>query len=43
MFLFKSTFLCSLQVMFFAAMHAEFMHDHKDYGFTVQDWKFDWP
>ena len=28
--------------MFYTAMHAEFLHDHNDYGFTVSDVKFDW-
>ena len=28
--------------MFFTAAHSEFLHDHKDYGFTVSDYKFDW-
>lgn len=32
-----------MQVMFYTAMHAEMLHDHADYGFTVSpDWKFTW-
>lgn len=34
------------KVMFNAALHAEFLHDHKHYGFDVKDAdkiKFDWP
>lgn len=30
------------KVMFNTAMHAEFIHDHKDYGFDVELKKFDW-
>ncbi|XP_064639387.1 glutathione reductase, mitochondrial-like [Lineus longissimus] len=30
------------KVMFNTAMHAEFIHDHKDYGFDVDVKKFDW-
>ncbi|PVD18283.1 hypothetical protein C0Q70_20832 [Pomacea canaliculata] len=30
------------KVMFNTAMHAEMIHDHKDYGFDVQLKKFDW-
>jgi len=32
------------KVMFNAALHAEILHDHKDYGFDVSaDVKFNWP
>jgi len=32
------------KVMFNAALHAEMLHDHKDYGFDVStDVKFNWP
>ena len=30
------------KVMFNTAMHAEYIHDHKDYGFDVTVNKFDW-
>lgn len=30
------------KVMFNTAMHAEMIHDHKDYGFDVELKKFDW-
>ena len=30
------------KVMFFTAMHAEFLHDHKDYGFSVTSDGFSW-
>ena len=30
------------KVMFNTAMHAEMIHDHKDYGFDVTVNKFDW-
>ncbi len=30
------------KVMFNTAMHREFLHDHKDYGFDVQLNAFDW-
>ena len=30
------------QVMFNTAMHAEFIHDHKDYGFSVNFDEFSW-
>ncbi|XP_064394075.1 glutathione reductase, mitochondrial-like [Halichondria panicea] len=31
------------KVMWYTAQHSEFLHDHADYGFTVSDWKFNWP
>ena len=34
--------LLSMQVMYNTALHSEFLHDHKDYGFSVSDVKFDW-
>ena len=30
------------KVMFNTAMHAEMIHDHKDYGFDVTLNKFEW-
>ena len=30
------------KVMFNTAMHAEMIHDHKDYGFDVELKQFDW-
>ena len=30
------------KVMFNTAMHAEFIHDHKDYGFDVEFKSFNW-
>uniref|UniRef100_A0A8C6KFR6 Glutathione reductase, mitochondrial n=1 Tax=Nothobranchius furzeri TaxID=105023 RepID=A0A8C6KFR6_NOTFU len=30
------------QVMWNAAVHAEYMHDHSDYGFSVENFKFNW-
>ena len=30
------------KVMFNTAVHAEYLHDHKDYGFDVTVNKFDW-
>ncbi|KAL8559266.1 hypothetical protein ACOMHN_040390 [Nucella lapillus] len=30
------------KIMFNTAMHAEMIHDHKDYGFTVEKKHFDW-
>jgi len=30
------------QVMFNTALHAEMIHDHADYGFTMSDVKFNW-
>lgn len=30
------------KVMFNTALHAEFIHNHKDYGFDVELKKFDW-
>ena len=30
------------KVMFNTAMHAEMIHDHKDYGFDLELKKFDW-
>ena len=32
----------TLQVMFNTAMHAEFIHDHRDYGFNVNLNEFSW-
>lgn len=33
------------KLMFYAAMHSEFIHDHKDYGFDISpdQYKFNWP
>lgn len=28
--------------MFSTALHAEYLHDHADYGFEVSNYKFDW-
>lgn len=34
---------CSLlQVMWNAAVHAEYLHDHSDYGFEVGNVRFSW-
>ena len=29
--------------MYYTAVHAEFIHDHPDYGFSVSDVQFNWP
>lgn len=31
-----------LQVMWNAAVHAEYLHDHSDYGFEVGNVRFSW-
>lgn len=36
------TWLSSVQVMWNAAVHAEYLHDHSDYGFDVENVRFSW-
>lgn len=37
-----SSFYSSSQVMWNAAVHAEYLHDHGDYGFETGDVRFSW-
>lgn len=37
-----SSFCSSSQVMWNAAVHAEYLHDHGDYGFETGDVRFSW-